>query len=457
MPERKLLGAAAVLATTAAVGGCGGEPAGEWESTDEAQSPVVVCADETVEGIDVSYYQGQVSWPEVASSGRTFAIARINHGTFMDPEFDANWVGMRDAGLIRGAYQYFEPGDDVAYQAQVVIDRVGVLGPGDLPVTIDVETTGGVGPLAIEAAVGEWMELVEAGTGKRPMIYTGKYFWNDNVASEAFQDAMLWIAAYGPPCPDTPDAWTDWSFWQYSSTGTVDGIAGDVDLNVFNGSKALLETLSGIIYRGEVLDLDAPLTMEVGTEAIVRIEIENTGYRIWDESTRLGTTEPRDRDSVFRADDWIGDNRPAQVDAAIAPGEVFVFEFTLVAPEIEGTYVEHFGLVQEGVTWFADELGGGPPDDAIALTVEVVEAGSAGSGTGGEGGGGELAVASAGEPDGSGCAVRPGRLSSDGGSAGKSGIGMGWLAALWIMLRRASRQARRASPRRASRRVPCRE
>ena len=60
-----------------------------------------------------------------------------------DSEFGANWKGIQSAGLVRGAYQYFEPGEDAAAQADLVVENVGVLGPADLPVVIDVETAGG--------------------------------------------------------------------------------------------------------------------------------------------------------------------------------------------------------------------------------------------------------------------------------------------------------------------------
>lgn len=412
--------------------GCGGPlDDSDDEGVVEGQSPVVVCADgDTVEGIDVSYYQGQVDWSEVAASGRRFAIARINHGTFMDPEFEANWTGIREAGLVRGAYQYFEPGDDVAYQAEVAIDHVGVLGPGDLPVTLDVETTGGVGPEAVASAVGEWLDLVEAGTGKRPMIYTGKYFWNDNVQSDAFTDSMLWIAAYGPPCPDTPNAWDDWAFWQYSSTGSVPGIDGDVDLNVFKGSAAELEAIAGIVYRGEVLSIDGPLEMEAGSEATFRIELRNAGGRAWDESTHLGTTEPRDRESPFAAADWLGPDRPAAVTSGVAPGDDYTFEITLRAPEELGEYVEHFGLVQEGeaVTWFADEVDGGPADDAIAISIAVVAAGEP-SGEDGEGGSGGAPGEGATGTDDGGCASARGGSGAPASWAWVVALGCGAMAA----------------------------
>ena len=146
------------------------------EVVDVTEDALVVCAPEqVVYGIDVSYYQGNINWEAVASDGYSFAITRINHADFMDPQFDANWAGIKQVGLIRGAYQYFEPGDDPVAQANIVVEKVGKLGPGDLPVVIDVETTSGLtDKAAIVDSIAAWMDIVESGTGKKPMIYVGK-------------------------------------------------------------------------------------------------------------------------------------------------------------------------------------------------------------------------------------------------------------------------------------------
>src|SRR3972149_11662636 len=56
---------------------------------------LVVCAGPTtLQGIDVSYYQGAIDWPAVAASGRAFAIPRVGAGDFEDPRFDENWAGI---------------------------------------------------------------------------------------------------------------------------------------------------------------------------------------------------------------------------------------------------------------------------------------------------------------------------------------------------------------------------
>src|SRR3954470_12054238 len=101
----------APLSLVAFVAACGpgdGEPSGEH--TGEATSPMTICpGNASVQGLDVSYYQGDIDWGAVAASGVKFAIARKSDGTFLDTKFQQNWDGMKAAGLIRGVYQYFEP------------------------------------------------------------------------------------------------------------------------------------------------------------------------------------------------------------------------------------------------------------------------------------------------------------------------------------------------------------
>lgn len=416
--------------TPASTEGEGDTLLGDQEEVAFASDALVVCApDEVVLGIDVSYYQGTIDWDAVAGDGYAFAIARINHSDFMDPQFDANWAGIKEVGLVRGAYQYFEPGEDPVWQAEVVVDKVGMLGPGDLPVVIDVETTSGLtDKAAIVASIAEWIEIVEAGTGKTPIIYTGKYFWQDNVSSDDFADVPLWHAQYpnacqppqAPPptcgCANVADQWSDWLIWQYTSSGSVAGISGNVDTNVFKGDYEDLVAFAnqGGGHGASVESIVAPKTVLAGESFAVAITVTNTGGAEWSANTRLGTTEPRDRESAFVDASWIDATRPG---AAVATplGSAFTFELTFTAPSEPGVYVENFGLVEEGVAWFGDEAG--PADTAIALSLQVVSDptgnGSANGGSGpsgptgngaGSGEGGEGGTDADADDDGTSCA-----------------------------------------------------
>jgi len=356
-----------------------GEPTGEI-------SQASVCATGTVvKGVDVSVYQGTIDWTSVKGAGIDFAIARISDGSALDTDFATNWSGMKSAGLVRGAYQYFEPGQDPTTQANIVISAVGMLGSGDLPVTADMETTGSQSAATIAANLRTWMTAVQAGTGKAPMVYTAEGYWDSDVASTAFAGSPLWVANWGVTCPTLPTGWSNWVFWQNADNGTVAGISDTVDLDDYNGTLAQLQAFAGGststdggggTYGATYVSQSWPLastTMMMTTCQTVAASItfKNSGTLPWDSNTRLATTQPRDRVSDFADSTWISEDRAAQVSGTVPAGGTYEFKFDFHAPPTTGAYKEYFGLVQDGVAWFSDPGQGGPPDDDIEANIQV--------------------------------------------------------------------------------------
>jgi hypothetical protein len=116
------------------------------------------------------------------------------------------------------------------------------------------------------------------------------------------------------------------------------------------------------------------VTLHSGETAAAFIELKNVGQRSWDTNTRLATTSPRDRQSLFAGPDWLAPNRLAAVTGTVAPGATFKFAFTFQAPGAPGDYGEHFGVVEEGVAWFGDPDEGGPADDQLEARLTVLAA-----------------------------------------------------------------------------------
>jgi lysozyme len=86
-----------------------------------------------VQGVDVSHYQGDIDWGAVKGSGRSFAIAAIGDGEgFIDWTFGGHWRAMKEAGLIRGSYQFFRAAESADAQADIVVRAVGRLGAEEL-------------------------------------------------------------------------------------------------------------------------------------------------------------------------------------------------------------------------------------------------------------------------------------------------------------------------------------
>ena len=224
--------------------GCGVQSTDELSNLEQADT---VCGSgPTIKGVDVSYYQGNIDWAAAKADGVEYAFVRVSDGTgFEDPKFDQNWAGTRANGILRGAYQYFRPNEDPIAQANLLLARIGTPEANDLPPVIDVETTSGMGAAQVETSVRAWVEHVTAALGKPPIIYTGMYFWRDEVGAPDLTTSPLWHAQYSSvSCPNIAPPWSSWAFWQFTSSGRVEGIAGNVDVNRFNGTQAELMAMT---------------------------------------------------------------------------------------------------------------------------------------------------------------------------------------------------------------------
>ena len=228
--------------------GAGGVALVDDPSADTTVIEARVCAQGTTTmGVDVSYYQGTVDWAKAKAAGVKFAFLRVSDGTtFRDPKFVQNWANTKTAGVIRGAYQFFRPSQSVNAQADLMIAALGTYQPGDLPPVIDVEADGGLAPATVAARVRQWVDRVKTALGVEPIVYTGMYFWRDEVGGPtSFAGNPLWIAAYSSQCPNLPAPWMRWTFWQHTDSGHVNGITGNVDMNKFNGDLNALVAFAG--------------------------------------------------------------------------------------------------------------------------------------------------------------------------------------------------------------------
>lgn len=198
----------------------------------------------SLSGIDVSHFQGEVDWAAVKAAGIAFAFAKASDGnTYRDTQFQANWQGMKAAGLPRGAYHFYESNDDPMTQANNFLSAVGQLEATDLPPVIDIESTkGDFGGNSLATNLQICLDAIESGLACTPIIYTNCSFWNANLNAE-FGRYPLWIARYSTSPPTIPNGWSAWTFWQYSESGTVPGVTGAVDLDQFAGSMNDLHQL----------------------------------------------------------------------------------------------------------------------------------------------------------------------------------------------------------------------
>ena len=213
-----------------------------WPSDNDEPAIAPSCDNgPTVSGIDVSYYQEDISWKRVHRAGIRFAFIRSSDGLDRpDERFARNWAGAKRAGVMRGAYQYFRPEQDATAQADLLVAALAK-DPGELPPVIDVETDGGKSPAELAQRIETWIARVREKVGVEPIVYTGPEFWRDKTKNADFSSQPLWIAHYTRNCPSIPSTWSKWTFWQYADNGRVPGIDVDVDLDLFAGTLQDLE------------------------------------------------------------------------------------------------------------------------------------------------------------------------------------------------------------------------
>jgi lysozyme len=199
----------------------------------------------SIHGIDVSKYQNQVSWEEVKAMkvkniqlGFSFIKATEGIGN-TDPRFFRNWKKAKENEITRGAYHFFIASKDGKMQAENFINKVE-LKSGDLPPVLDVEQLNGSSATDLKKEVKKWLDVVENYYRVKPIIYTNVDFYNRYLGSE-FDKYPLWVAHYYQP--GQPRINRGWLFWQHSDEGRVNGIASNVDFNVFNGDSLEFKNL----------------------------------------------------------------------------------------------------------------------------------------------------------------------------------------------------------------------
>lgn len=224
------------------VGACAREQGSYYPQKSDARPHPKVARAHTlpIHGIDVSRYQGKIDWASVRDAGTQFAFIKATEGgDYVDPRFLDNWHGAGRAGVPRGAYHFMywcRPAHEQAawFRRNVPND------PDALPPVLDLEWNGhsrtcpfkATREAALEATKLMLREM-EAHTGKRPIIYTDIPFHRDVLDGE-LHDYPHWVRSTAAE-PHERYGNRRWTMWQYTTTGRVPGISGDVDRNAFYG------------------------------------------------------------------------------------------------------------------------------------------------------------------------------------------------------------------------------
>ncbi|MTE21844.1 lysozyme [Streptomyces sp. TRM43335] len=210
-----------------------------------------------VQGIDVSHWQGSINWSSVRNSGIQFAWIKATEGTsYEDPRFGANYVGAYNAGVIRGAYHFALPNvSSGSVQANFFASNGGAWSRDNLtlPGVLDIEHNPygamcyGLSTTQMRSWINDFYTTYKARTGRDVVIYTTASWWNTCTGNWTgmYSKSPLWVAHWtSSETPTIPNGFPTWTVWQYTSTGSVGGVSGNVDRNKFNGSRDRLLALA---------------------------------------------------------------------------------------------------------------------------------------------------------------------------------------------------------------------
>jgi lysozyme len=181
----------------------------------------------SIKGIDVSHHQGDIDWKKVAADGVKFVFVKATEGkTFIDPKFETNVNGANAAGLKTGAYHFARFGsvEEAKEEAQhflSVIKNVKLSYPAVLDLEVDQKNVGKT--KLTDAALAFLAEVEKA--GYTAMLYSGKSFLENHLEENRLKKYPFWIARYNSELGRSADV------WQFTSTGKVNGIQGNVDMN----------------------------------------------------------------------------------------------------------------------------------------------------------------------------------------------------------------------------------
>ncbi|CAL9394339.1 lysozyme [Streptomyces sp. Tu 3180] len=210
-----------------------------------------------VQGIDVSHWQGAINWASVRGAGIQFAWMKATEGTgYKDPSFNTNYPAAYYAGVIRGAYHFALPNaSSGATQANYFVTNGGGWSRDNLtlPGVLDIEHNPygamcyGLSTTQMRTWITDFYNTYKSRTGRDVVIYTTASWWNTCTGNWTgmYSKSPLWVAHWTTaPSPTIPSGFPTWTVWQYTSTGSVSGVSGNVDRNQFNGSRDRLLALA---------------------------------------------------------------------------------------------------------------------------------------------------------------------------------------------------------------------
>jgi len=227
-----LLAATALVCLCAGLAGC---------RRHVSQAPYPDPARYEIRGLDISAHNGEIDFEKVRAQGYEFVYIKATEGgTFRDRRFIDNVINARKAGLKVGAYHFFRF-DTSGYMQGLNFAGAMEGRRLDLPAVIDLEEWTNPNSQAnslVMSRLSEMMDHLES-RGHRVMLYTNKNGYT-RFLKDSPRTSMLWICALG----EEPEG-VDWTFWQATHSGRVEGTDHPVDINAFAGDRKAWEEFLG--------------------------------------------------------------------------------------------------------------------------------------------------------------------------------------------------------------------
>lgn len=189
-----------------------------------------------LKGIDISHHQKNIDWGKVIDSGIEFVIIKATEGVdYVDDMFLDHYNNAKKAGLKIGVYHYVTPStiEDAKAEAADFLKAIKGL-KFDIPPVLDFEEDRKVDKITLTKIALTWLWVVEEALKIKPLFYSYPNFIQTKIIAADLKDYPLWIAHYDVKEPKIAP-WDKWKFWQYTSSGTIPGINGRVDMNYYDG------------------------------------------------------------------------------------------------------------------------------------------------------------------------------------------------------------------------------
>ena len=211
-----------------------------------------------MKGIDLSVWQENVNYMQLKAQGIEFAILRCGYGknrNQKDKMFEEHYRGCKYAGIKVGAYLYSYASTIEGAKAELENCLAFISGKEfDLPIFYDLEdenTTGQASKETITQMVKIFCDGIK-NAGYNSGVYASLYWFNSKMNVSELLQYNIWLAQWGV---NKPTAKFKYNLWQYTSEGKLDGINGNVDMNILysveNVEKPNIEELAQAVIRGE--------------------------------------------------------------------------------------------------------------------------------------------------------------------------------------------------------------